>query len=184
MKNIKILPHFFGLFFVFTMALTPPALAKSAAELQLGYDEAIERLMREVTGARDILEKSNGILVIPGIWKAGFGIGGEYGEGVLKVDGGIADYYSQVSLSIGWQLGVQKRTVILVFMDDVVLQDFMHSDGWEFGVDASATFVDVGVDGEISSLTHNEPIIGFVLGQKGLMGNLTLEGYKLTKIKK
>lgn len=175
----------FGLFLVFVLgAFSQAAYSGSASEINASYETTIKNLERAVPGALDSLKEAKGVLVIPGMWKFGIGFGGEYGEGALKVGNQLVDYYSLVGLSFGWQLGVQKRAVILAFMDDEVLKRFQESDGWEFGLDGSATLIKVGIDGEINSLTHNEPILVFVIDQKGLMFNATFEGYKFTKIKK
>ncbi len=169
--------------FVFALS-SQTAYAGSAREINASYETALDILKRESLGAEDALKKAKGILVIPGMWKFGLGLGGEYGEGALKVGGSFVDYYSMIGLSLGWQVGIQKHTVILAFMDDDILKKFQSSSGWEFGLDGSATLIAVGIDGDITTLTHNEPILAFVIDQKGLMVNLTLEGYKLTKIKK
>lgn len=158
--------------------------AASAAVLGMQVKETMDKLKMEVRGADELLARSKGILVFPGIWKAGFGFGGQYGEGALLINGTPVDYYSIAGASFGFQMGVQKQSVIMVFLDETVLNEFRSSDGWEFGVDGSVAIIKVGVDGSIDSITTNEPVMAFVIGQKGLMYNVTLEGYKLTKIKK
>ncbi len=105
--------------------------------------------------------------------KAGFGIGGEYGEGALRIGGSSVDYYNTASASIGFQLGAQMKTIILVFLDADALEDFRNSSNWE-----------AGVDGSVAVVEFDEPIVGFVINNKGLMYNLTLEGTKITKINK
>ena len=44
--------------------------------------------------------------------------------------------------------------------------------------------ITIGAGGTIDTTNIKDPIVGFVLGQKGLMYNLTIEGSKFTKIKK
>jgi len=91
------------------LALLPqPALAKSAAEINAGVSEALARFYEEVPGGRALARKAAGILVFSGVIKAGFGVGGEYGEGALRVGGKTVAYYNIVSASIGWQLGLPK----------------------------------------------------------------------------
>jgi len=165
-------------------AFAPSASAASARELDVRVDEALEKFGTKVSGAEDVLSKARGVLVLPGVWKGGFGVGAEYGEGALLVNGAVQEYYSVVGGSFGFQLGLQKHTLILCFMNDEVLNRFVSSDGWEFGVDGSAVLVEIGVDGRIDSVSHNEPILVFALDPKGLMYNLNIEGYKFTKIKK
>ena len=94
------------------------------------------------------------------------------------------DYYSTAAASIGFQLGAQKKTVILVFMQEDALKKFRASSGWEAGVDGSVALIKLGAGGTIDTTSIKDPIVGFVFSQKGLMYNLTLEGSKYTKIKK
>jgi lipid-binding SYLF domain-containing protein len=123
-------------------------------------------------------------LVFPDVIKAGFGIGGEYGEGALRINGKTVDYYNTAAASIGLQIGAQSKTVILMFLDFKALNDFRNSDGWEVGVDGSVAVVEWGAGESIDTTNIKEPIVGFVLGNKGLMFNLTLEGSKMSKIRR
>jgi len=171
-------------FVIFLLAPAGSVHAASAGEIDARVKDALETLYRQVVGSKDTLKRAKGVLVIPKMWKAGFVVGGEYGEGALKIKGKTVNYYSIVGGSLGFQLGVQKRTIVMAFMDKTSFSKFRQTDGWEFGLDGSVAIVNVGVDGRIDSTTTNEPIIVFVFGQKGLMYNLTLEGYKISKIVK
>ena len=111
-------------------------------------------------------------------------MGGEYGEGALRIHGKTVDYYNTAAGSIGFQLGVQKKSIILLFMEDGALKHFRESSGWTAGVDAGVAVVTVGAGGEMETATTNKPILAFVFGQAGLMYNLTLEGAKFTKLSK
>jgi len=164
-------------------AATPtPARAATAQEIDLGVDVALERFRSEIKGGEAFVAAAKGVLVFPKVVKAGFGIGGEYGEGALRIRGKTVDYYSTAAASIGFQLGAQVKTVILVFLEQGALDDFRRSSGWELGVDGSVALVTVGVGGSIDTTNIKDPIVGFVFGQKGLMYNLTLEGSKFTRI--
>ena len=88
------------------------------------------------------------------------------------------------SASIGFQLGAQAKTIILVFLEDKALRNFRNSSGWEAGVDGSVALATIGAGGTIDTSNIKEPIVGFILGQKGLMYNLTLEGSKFSKLNK
>lgn len=167
-----------------TLAGAPQAPAASAKEIDIRVDEALQRFYEEVTGGKRFLRKAAGVLVFPRVIKAGIGIGGEYGEGALRIRGRTVDYYSIASASIGFQLGAQARTVIIVFLDKEALRGFRRSEGWRVGVDGSVALIEVGVGGTLDSISINEPVVAFVIGQKGLMYNLTLEGSKISRIKK
>ncbi len=163
---------------------TPAALAASAAELEIRVDEALDRFRREVAGGERFLASARGVLVFPSVLKAGIGVGGEYGEGALRIDGKTAAYYSTAAASVGFQLGAQSRTVLLVFLEADALESFRQSDGWEVGVDGSVALVKLGAGDAIDTTTFDEPVVGFVFGNKGLMYNLTLEGSKITRLDK
>lgn len=166
------------------LAATTDARSASAREIDVKVDVALERFEKEVGGGKRFLESAEGVLVFPSVIKAGFGIGGEYGEGALRIDGKTVDYYSTVAASIGLQLGAQSRTVILVFLDQKALNDFRNSAGWKAGVDGSVALVKLGAGGAIDTENIKDPIVGFVFSNKGLMYNLTLEGSKFTKLDK
>ena len=158
--------------------------AATSKEIDVSVGVAIDRFHKEVLGSEELVKKSNGILVFPKVYKAGFGIGGEYGEGALRIDGKTVDYYNTAAASIGFQLGAQVKTVILVFMKESTLKDFRSSDGWEAGVDGSVALITLGMGDSLDTTNVKDPIVGFILGQKGLMYNLTLEGSKFTKMDK
>ncbi len=169
---------------VFILGFAPLAVAETAKEIDVGVDAALERFHKEVHGSKDLIKKSKGVLVFPTVYKAGFGVGGEYGEGALRIGGKTVDYYNTLSASIGFQLGAQAKTVILVFMKDDVLKQFRASEGWKAGVDGSVALITLGMGDSLDTVNVKDPILGFVFGQKGLMYNLTLEGSKFTKMDK
>ena len=156
--------------------------AKSAKEIDIRVDTALERFNNDIKGGKEFLKTAKGVLVFPSVIKAGIGIGGEYGEGALRINGKTVDYYSTAAASIGFQLGAQSKTVIVVFMQEDALKKFRASSGWEAGVDGSVALIELGAGGSIDTTNIKSPIVGFVFGNKGLMYNLTLEGSKYTKI--
>ena len=171
------------IFSVLALASEPNrSLAASAAAIDADVHATVEHFFHQVGGARQLVNKSVGILVFPTVVKAGFGFGGEYGEGALLVRGQPNEYYNTVSASFGFQLGVQARSVIILFMTPEALDRFQLSDGWKVGVDGSVAIVTVGIGGSIDTNKITSPIVGFILDPKGLMYNLTLEGTKITRI--
>ena len=134
--------------------------------------------------AQRYVKRAKGMLVFPSVIKAGIGIGGEYGEGALIIDGATVDYYSVAAGSIGLQLGAQSRSQLILFMTDEGLATFLKSRGWKAGVDGSIALIKLGTGGEV--LTPNadrQAVLGFVFGAHGLMFNLSFEGQKFTRIK-
>ena len=163
-------------------ALPDMAAAKSGREIEVGVEETLARFYRQVGGGYDLATRAAGVLVFPSVVKAGFGVGGEYGEGAMRSGGATVGYYNMISASIGFQLGAQARSVIIMFMTPGALQGFHRKDGWKVGVDGSVTLINVGVGGAVNSNKISSPVIGFILDAKGLMYNLTLEGSKISRI--
>jgi lipid-binding SYLF domain-containing protein len=160
----------------------PNAKAASAHEINVGVDETLDRFFSKIGGARELADKAVGLLVFPSVVKAGFGIGGEYGEGALLVEGRTAGYYNTLSASFGFQLGAQERSIIIAFMTPEALEQFRRTAGWKVGVDGSIAIITLGVGGSIDTNKITSPVVGFILDPKGLMYNLTLEGSKISRI--
>jgi lipid-binding SYLF domain-containing protein len=156
--------------------------AASAEEINLKADATLERFYKEVGSGKAFVDNAEGVLVFPSVVKAGIGIGGEYGEGVLRIGGKSVEYYSTAAGSFGFQLGIQSKAIILVFLDKGALEKFRNSSGWEAGVDGSVALIKIGAGGSIDTTNIKDPVVAFVLTNKGLMYNLTLEGSKFTKI--
>ena len=156
--------------------------AADRKEIDLKVQQTLKKFKKTVGGADSFLKNAKGILVFPEVIKAGIGIGGEYGEGSLQINGKPVEYYNTASASIGFQLGAQVKSVIIIFLQSAALNKFRKSDGWEVGVDGSVALIELGTGKSIDSTSHNKPIVGFIFGNKGLMYNLTLEGSKFTKI--
>lgn len=183
-KNSKIKTFFpaIGLILIFLPFLTTTLHAKTARQIDAEVNEALKIFSRQVRGGREFLQAAKGVLVIPNIIKAGFGVGGEYGEGALRIDEKTVDYYSLAAGSIGFQIGAQKQNLILVFMESEALRRFQTSSGWKAGVDGSLVFIDVGKRGSIDTVNIKGPIVAFIFSQKGLMASATVEGAKFTKL--
>ncbi len=166
------------------MGLPQGAFAETADVLNAQVQDTLSTFKSDVKGANEVLNEAKGILIFPRVLQGGFIIGGEYGEGALLIKGKRSDYYRIVSGSLGFQLGGQRKAVVIAFMTDPALAQFLNSSGWEVGADASAAVFVVGAEGSINSETLNQPIVAFVLDQKGLMYDLSLEGSKIKKIRK
>ena len=160
-----------------------PVHAASAAEIDHEVEKTLEAFQK-IEGAKAFLPIAKGVLVFPKVYKAGIGIGGEYGEGALQVGGKSVDYYSTAAASIGFQLGAQAKSIVVLFTNESALKKFRESEGWKVGVDGSVALVDLGAGKAVDTTNIKDPVIGFIFGQKGLMYNLTLEGSKFTKLDK
>lgn len=186
MKKMRMAKRMFSLLclgFVLALFMQNYSYAVSAKDIDTGVEKSLNTL-RDINGGSDVINKAKGLLVFPGVFKAGIGIGGEYGEGALVINNKTVDYYSTAAASIGFQLGGQKKSIIIAFMTDEALKNFRDSMGWKIGVDASVAVIAVGAGTQLSSAISNKPIVAFVFGEKGLMYDLSLNGAKVSKIKR
>jgi len=156
--------------------------AKTAQEINSEVNAALELFIQQVKGGKELLNTAKGVLIIPNIVNVGVGVGGEYGEGAMRIGGRTVDYYSIAAASVGLQLGAQKKNLILVFKQDDALNKFRKSSGWKAGVDGSVAFTDVGAGKSIDTVNIKDPIVAFLFGQRGLMANATIEGAKFSKL--
>ncbi len=180
----KLTQALFSFMLLVAVCLPATSSAKSGVEIDIAVNEAIQAFKKEVKGSDVFLRSAAGILVFPKVYKAGIGVGGEYGEGALRVGGKTVDYYSTAAASIGFQLGGQAKTIVIAFMTQESLKKFRDSTGWKVGVDGSVALIDLGAGKTIDTDNIKDPVIGFIFGSKGLMYNLTLEGSKFSKLDK
>lgn len=166
------------------VASSPRAHAASGPEIDAAVRDTLDDFFYKVRGSRELVARSAGVLVFPTIIKAGFGIGGEYGEGALIRRGRTLDYFNTLSASFGFQLGAQARSVVIVFTTPEALDSFQRVDGWKVGVDGSVALITVGVGASVDTIRITDPVVGFIFDGKGLMYNLTLEGTKISRIRR
>ncbi len=169
---------------VMSVFLSSNLLAKTAREIDVSVDVAIERFHKQVIGAKELIAASKGMLVMPNVIKGAFIIGGEYGEGALRVGGETVGYYNTISGSIGFQIGGQAKDIILLFMTDDAIKQFRASSGWEAGVDGNVALITIGAGERVDTTTSKDPIVGFVFDAKGLIADISLKGAKFTKLNK
>ncbi|MCX4152250.1 MULTISPECIES: YSC84-related protein [Paraburkholderia] len=143
----------------------------------------LSKLYANVRGSRELVDKANGVLVFPSVIKVGFVAGGEYGEGALRVGGKSGGYYSTVSGSFGLQAGAQSKAVIFLFMTHDALNSFRRSKGWSVGGEGSVALLNVGANGAIDTTTATAPVNAIVLTNAGLMGDVSLSGTKVSRLK-
>ena len=180
---MKITTKFFSLLTLcLTVILSTGLSAKAMNEIDAAIENSLKRFTEEVQGGDSYLEGARGVLVIPRMWKAGVLIGFEFGEGALIVDGIKVQYYKALTTSLGLQVGVGSKDLIMLFFDDTAMDNFLYSSGWEVGVDGAVALWTMGAAGAADTITIKDPIIGFVFGQKGLLAGVSIEGTKFTKI--
>jgi len=144
---------------VLALIASAPSFARTKAEIDMSADRAMDRFYTLDPQDRDLAAKAAGVLVFGRVTKGGAGVAGEFGEGVLRINGKTVDYYSVGSASVGLTLGVGKHSEVILFMTHDALDKFTGSSNWSAGAD------------------------GFIFHEKGLLGDLSFEGSKITRIK-
>jgi lipid-binding SYLF domain-containing protein len=171
--------------------MTGPSGANTTAS-NADHDRAInadvnatlERLYATVKGSRELIGKAHGVLVFPSVLSAGFLVGAQFGEGALRVGGRTEGYYSTAGGSFGPQIGAQSKALIFAFLTEDSLARFRHVDGWAAGADATVALLKVGANGDIDTSSATSPIEVMVLTNVGLMAGISLEGTKITRLKR
>jgi len=172
-----------------SLVLPSPSQGASAQAINAGADRTLAMFRSQVKGADAFLRIAKGLLIFPEVIQAGIGIGGEYGEGVLRIGGKSVAYYSLAAGSIGFQLGAQRKSIIIAFLQNGALQTFraraQGNKSWQVGVDGSVAILNLGAQASLTpaSFSH-QPIVGFVFAQAGLMYDLSLRGSKITKLQR
>jgi len=161
-----------------------PVPAATAAEIDRDVTAALKSLFESTPKAKELAEKAKGVLVFPSIMKAGFMVGGQYGEGALRRGDKTVGYYNTAAASYGLQAGAQIYGYALFFMTESAMQFLDKSDGWELGSAPNVVVLDQGAAGSLSTSTAQSDMYAFFFSQKGLMGGLGLQGSKITKIDK
>ena len=173
---------------VFSMGLTAnvyaadTANADTAKKIDASADEVMDRFYKQVKDAKQFAQKAKALLIMPTVVKAGLLVGGEYGRGVLRINGKTVDYYNVVSGSFGAQIGAEAKDWVIAFMTDAALKKFRESKGWEAGVDGNVALVTVGGGDSGSTRNAKGDIVGFVFDVKGLMADVSFKGAKFTKL--
>jgi lipid-binding SYLF domain-containing protein len=161
-----------------------PVPAATAAEIDRDVTAALTKLAESTPKAKELAAKAKGILVFPSIMKAGFMVGGQYGEGALRQGGKTVGYYNTTAASYGLQAGAQVYGYALFFMTENAMQFLDKSDGWELGSAPNVVVLDQGTAGSLSTSTLQSDMYAFFFSQKGLMAGLGLQGSKITRISK
>ena len=159
-----------------------PVWAGTAAEIDSEVDAALEKLYAHSPAAKDISTIAKGILVFPDVYKAGFIIGGQFGDGALRKNGKTVGYYRTLAASYGLQAGIQAFGYALFFIKEEALEYLNKSKGWEIGVGPSLVIVDTGFASSLTTTTAKDDIYAFFFDQKGLMAGIGLQGAKITQI--
>ena len=150
--------------------------------LDAAADSALTRLYTQQPGSRELIASARSYLVFPSQVSAGFLIGGGSGQGVLRTGGKTAGYYRMTEASVGLLAGAQSQAVFILFMTEDAFKRFEASSGWTVGTDANVSMINVGANATLNTTTTRQDVIGFVMTNGGLMGNLSLNGNRVTRL--
>jgi lipid-binding SYLF domain-containing protein len=145
-------------------------------------DSALSRLYAQHAGTKELVDSARGVLIFPSFVSAGFVFGAGSGQGVLRQGGRTTGYFRMTEASAGWLAGAQSQAVFLLFMTEEALKRFEASRGWTVGADAAVTFVTAGANARVNTQTARQEVIGFVMSNAGLMGNVSMNGTRVTRL--
>lgn len=165
-----------------TSSQSTATAAEKKQELDAAANATLSKLYESSFQARQLVEQARGVLVFPAVLSASFIVGAQHGSGVLRVQGADSGYYSVTGGSIGLQAGAQSKAMVILFMTDGALEKFRKSSGWTVGADATVAVANVGVNGSIDTNTAQQPIVGFVLNNAGLMAGVSVDGSKISPL--
>ncbi|MGA1268889.1 MAG: YSC84-related protein [Gemmobacter sp.] len=158
-----------------------PVGGTGAQEIDARVDATRDFLFERYPGTRDLADKAAGILFMPLVTEAGFGIGGGYGEGALRIRDVTVDYYAAARATLGFQIGAQQYAHALFFMTEEALAEFRGASGWALGAEARYATPEKGA-ALGKETTERDPVIALVFGQSGLIAGASLAGIKYTRI--
>ena len=159
------------------------AMAADRTALERDARSAYQRLLAGVPAAKTLSASAAAVLVFPKITKAGLGIGGQYGDGVLFKAGKTVGFYNTSGASYGLQAGAQQYGYAMFLMNEKAVAALDANEGFEVGVGPSIVVVDQGKAKSVTTTTAKDDIYAFIFGQKGLMGGLGVQGNKITRLK-
>jgi len=160
------------------------ALAVDTAALDKQVAATLNRFYALKPENKSLVDHAVAVLVFPDITKAGIGVGGEHGDGALLEQGHTSGYYSITGASIGVTLGVSHHSEVIIFNTQAARDKFVNGQDWSIGADASVAVAKTGAGGNYDTTTLKKPVAAFVFGEKGLMGDASLGGAKISKIAK
>jgi lipid-binding SYLF domain-containing protein len=166
------------------IAMVLPAHAADRTSLEREATAVMVKLYQKYPDAKKLEQKAHAILVFPEVYKAGLMIGGETGDGVMRIKGKTVAYYNTSGVSYGLQAGAQKYGYALFIMTPSALKSIESADGFEIGTGPSVVVMDDSMAKKTSTTTINKDIYAFIFNQKGLMAGLGIQGNKLTRIEK
>jgi lipid-binding SYLF domain-containing protein len=168
---------------VLCLLLSGGVLAADRVALERDARAALQKLTTTVPAAKSLSGAAAAVLVFPKITKAGLGIGGQFGDGVLFRSGKAVGYYNTSGASYGLQAGAQQFGYAMFLMNDKAVAALGANEGFEVGVGPSVVVMDEGKSKTVTTTTVKDDIYAFIFSQKGLMAGVGIQGNKITRLK-
>ncbi len=132
---------------------------------------------------QSLLERTAGVVVIPGLIKAGLGIGGKHGSGLLSIknkDGSWTEpvFVKMTGGSIGFQIGASSTDLVLLFMREKNIRDVLDGE-FTLGGNASVAAGPVGRTGSADTSAKMDAEIYSYSRSRGAFAGVSLDGSKL-----
>lgn len=143
-------------------------------DLEAKVAEAVATIKEKDAGIQTFFDKAAGYAVFPTVRKAGFGIGGARGKGLLIVGGETVAITTLTQLTVGFQAGGQAYSEYIFFKDDVALANFKRGN-YELGAQASAVAITAGASADAN---YNSGVAIFTITKGGLMYEASVGGQK------
>jgi lipid-binding SYLF domain-containing protein len=173
MKKLAI--SLFALVLTFTSGLATAAWDKDeSVDLHGKAQEALTAFREKDPSVEEFINKAAAYAVIPTVGKAGFGIGGARGKGVLYEGGEVTAIVTLSQLSVGFQWGGQAYSEFLFFQNQEAVDDFKQGN-YELGAQASAVAITAGVSAD-AEFVNGMAI--FTQAKGGLMYEASVGGQK------
>jgi lipid-binding SYLF domain-containing protein len=174
MKNI--LAATLGLLSVLTFTNAHAWDPGAAQAMQEEADVATAEMLENDASMQRFFDSAVGWVIIPSVGKAGFGIGGARGKGVLYEGGSVTANVTLTQLSIGWQAGAQAYSEFIFFENEAALTKFKNGN-YELGAQASAVAITAGASVDAG---YSDGVAIFTRTKGGLMYEASVGGQKFS----
>ena len=160
------------------------AFTASAANLDEQATAALKKLYAESPATKALGAKAKAIIVFPEIFRAALLVGGQGGNGAMFKDGKIVDHYNIAGAAVGLEGGAQTYSYAIFLMTDEAVERLATLEGYEIGAQPNIVVVNAAAGANVSTTTEQRDVYAYVYDAHGLMGGVSVQGLKITKLSK
>ncbi|MGB1140004.1 MAG: hypothetical protein ACPG1A_03830 [Halioglobus sp.] len=157
------------------------ALADDKEMIDANTERALTWIRSSGDDAATLLEKAAGVLVFPDIVEMGFGVGGEFGEGALVVDGETVSYHATAGTTFGMGEEAGYKAEVIFFMTKEALESFRSTHSVKVGEHVEVPVMTTTERGSYKQ-HKSKPMVGMVFSEDGVASHLVLDGDRITRI--